>query len=155
MQGSNSNKRFIDGKWQYKKFSHSPFFFIWDGVHIDVDENGKISFLKEDGEFSDKITTTAAAIFRLTSMLTASQIKIGEHSPVNFEWNGLKVNVSNDATVILSQWNEDEEGRVEDVITTKAETIFRLASMLSATKKVTWQDKPYVENQNKNTEEIA
>lgn len=63
------------------------------------------------------------------------------HSPFKFEWNGrITAEVSESGKIKITQDHDDE---TFDEINTSADFIYRLASMLSATKKKEMKDVPY------------
>lgn len=62
------------------------------------------------------------------------------HSPFKFEWRGVVAEVGESGKIKITQEHDDD---TFDEIETSADFIYRLASMLSATKKKEMKDVPY------------
>lgn len=68
------------------------------------------------------------------------------HSPFEFNWNGVKAEVNDTGRIKLTQVNHVDGEEVEDTINTSADFVYRLASMLSATKKKEFKREPFTPN---------
>lgn len=66
--------------------------------------------------------------------------KIHSHSPFDFEWNGVKAHCDKNGSITISQDHDDESF---DEIKTSAAFVFRLANMLTATRRTKYSDTPY------------
>ena len=128
-----------DGK--IRRYVHSPLVSDYNGIRMNIQENGRTILSKsiegDDEVVFDELEVPASLVFKLLTLIRAKP-----QSPLVIDHGNIHATINPSGTIALSKSEKapDNDEVIIDEIEVQTSVIFKLASLLKATRRIEFID---------------